>query len=711
MSLRSYRIQLFALLCCMVYGSLVRSQQGNIWYFGNFAGVSFNQSPPAVLTDGQLNTQEGTSVICDDNGNLLFYTNGRVVFNRNHDLMLNGAGLAGHVSSYQSCVIIPWPGNPGKYYIITADAWENNGFNGYHYTEVDMSLDNGFGGVTGNKNVLLTAPSSERLAAIKSADNSAYWIITNQWGSNIFRSFKVDCNGINTTPVVSAVGRPMTDDTYCNIGTLRVSPDGKHVIQTQVKGRLQSNPTNEYAQLFDFNDVTGQLSNPILIPLINDGYYFGAEFSPDSKLLYLVNPYSKSIHQLDITSGDITTILSSKTVLPGTNELCGAAIGADQKIYLTTGGPSLHVINQPNVKGMGCNLVFDQQKLSGGSKLTLPNIVPNLYAERPVNFTFQLIGACTGSIQFNAVTQMPGLVFQWDFGDGNTGSGINPVHTYSDANGEYLVKLTATNSANCVYEIISKRVRPSGEQVAAGFGIIADCGTLRVQISDSAETGNGQANYSWDFGDGNTSTLQSPVHQYTTNGTFMIRQIISSFSGCVSDTMDLIVDFTKPVISAGPDILVTNIQPIQLNATGASTYQWKPALYLDNPNIGNPVMKARDAVTYVVTGTNSGGCSNTDTLRVTIKENEIIEVPNAFVPLGTKNPVLRPVLRLVKGLNYFQVYNRWGQMVFSTKTIGHGWDGTFNGLPQPSGAYVWVLEAVDARGTIVRKKGSSLLIR
>jgi gliding motility-associated-like protein len=66
---------------------------------------------------------------------------------------------------------------------------------------------------------------------------------------------------------------------------------------------------------------------------------------------------------------------------------------------------------------------------------------------------------------------------------------------------------------------------------------------------------------------------------------------------------------------------------------------------------------------------------------------------------------------LVKGLNYFQVYNRWGQMVFATKTIGHGWDGTFNGLPQPSGAYVWVLEAVDARGTIVRKKGSSLLIR
>jgi gliding motility-associated-like protein len=88
-----------------------------------------------------------------------------------------------------------------------------------------------------------------------------------------------------------------------------------------------------------------------------------------------------------------------------------------------------------------------------------------------------------------------------------------------------------------------------------------------------------------------------------------------------------------------------------------------------------------------------------------------IAVPNAFRPGGTHNPVLRPILRLAKGLNYFQVYNRWGQMVFSTKTIGQGWDGTFKGLPQPNGTYVWLLEAIDADGKIVRKRGSSVLIR
>jgi gliding motility-associated-like protein len=122
-------------------------------------------------------------------------------------------------------------------------------------------------------------------------------------------------------------------------------------------------------------------------------------------------------------------------------------------------------------------------------------------------------------------------------------------------------------------------------------------------------------------------------------------------------------------------------------------------------------MKARDAITYVVKGTNAAGCTDTDTLEVTISATPVIAVPNAFRPGGTSNPVLRPVLRLAKGLSFFQVYNRWGQMVFSTKTVGEGWDGNYKGLPQPSGAYVWMLEAIDGQGNIVRLRGSSILIR
>lgn len=697
-------------LCCLLFGGTLRAQQGNVWYFGNFAGLSFNTVPPSALGDGQLNSLEGTSAICDENGNVLFYTNGLTVFNRNHDLMLNGANLKGHPSTYQSSVIIPKPGSTIIYYIFTADAWENNGAGGYCYSEVDMTLDGGMGGITGNKNIFLSGPSSERLTAIRAADNNSYWIITNEWNSNIFRSYKVDCNGVNTTPVVSTLGRVMNEDTYCNIGALRVSPDAKMIIQTNVKGRTQSNPTNEYAQLFDFDYVTGRLSNARLIPLTNDGYYFGAEFSPDSKLLYIVNTFKSAVHQFDVSSGNIATIMASKTILTGANEMAGIATGADQKLYLTTGQASLHVINQPNVAGAGCNLALRQVILNTGGKLALPNIVPNLYVNKPVDFTFQLIGSCTGTIQFNGVAQIPGVTLNWDFGDGNTGTGASPLHTYSNPNSEYTVKLTAINTGGCVYEVVSKKLRPSGEPVQANFGISAQCETAVVKFTDSSKTSTGQISYRWEFGDGNVSGASSPTHQYAANGVYNVRLIVSSSTGCTADTIERVVDISRPIVNAGPDVEVSTIDPIQLNASGATRYEWNPPTYLDNSKIANPLMKAWDDIVYEVKGYNAAGCSDVDSLIVTIKTSPVITVPNAFRP-GSRNAVLRPVLRMAKGLNYFYVYNRWGQMVFSTKTIGEGWDGTYKGVIQSSGTYVWLLEAVDSNGNLVRLRGSSILIR
>lgn len=697
-----------------MYAAVLKSQQGNIWYFGNFAGVSFNTSPPTILTDNQITNLEGMSVMSDENGQLLFYTDGRQVLNRNHDPMLNGTGLNGHPSSYQSSVIIPKPGSTSIYYIFTADSWEGNGIKGYCYSEVDMSLAGGLGGITATKNVLLSGPSSERLTAIRAADMRSYWIITNEWNSNIFRAYKVDCNGVNTTPVVSVTGKAMNEDTYCNIGAMRISPDGKYLVQTNVKGRATATPTNEYFQIFDFDDVTGQITNDRLLTLTNDGYYFGAEFSPDSRLLYVVNPYKGAVHQFDVTLGSAAAIQASKQIMPVTGinfSLTGISLGPDQKIYMTAGEPALHVINQPNVPGPGCDIVSKQQPLSRSSNLTLPNIIPNLYVNRPLDFTFQLQGTCNGEVQFTASVQIPGVTLLWEFGDSNTGTGANVTHTYADPNAEYLVKLTATDALNCVREVVSKRVRPSGEQVIANFGADVNCPLLRVQFSDSSQTGTGQATYLWDFGDGNTSTEQHPLHIYTVHAPYTVTLTVSTSTGCVTDVKTMLVDFSEPVVNAGPDVLVTTTQPIQLNATGADTYEWKPALYLDNPKVPNPFMKARSDVTYVVTGSNVGGCSSSDTLKVTVGTIKVIEVPNAFRPSGRSNPVLRPILREVKSLNYFQVYNRWGQMIFSTNTIGHGWDGTVKGIPQPTGAYVWVLEAVDVDGNIVRKRGSSLLIR
>ena len=130
--------------------------EANIWYFGENAGLDFNNSNPIPLLDGQLNSEEGSTVMSDVNGELLFYTDGVTVWNKQHQVMLNGNGLNGHQSSFQSSIIIPKPANTDIYYIFTTDSDVNS--KGLQYSEVDMSLDNGLGLITSVKNRLLHTP-------------------------------------------------------------------------------------------------------------------------------------------------------------------------------------------------------------------------------------------------------------------------------------------------------------------------------------------------------------------------------------------------------------------------------------------------------------------------------------------------------------------------------------------------------------------------
>jgi PKD repeat protein len=709
---RKLRLLVTVAALVLIYPTL-EAQQGNQWYFGHLAGLNFNTNPTAALFDGQLNTLEGTSSVSDENGNILFYSDGTQVWNRNGDPMPNGGGLKGHVSSFQNSIIVPQPGNANIFYLFTTDAIENNGGNGYNYSIVDMTKDNGFGDIT-TKNVLLSGPSSERITAITGSDYKSYWVITNEYNSNIFRAYKIDCIGLNPNPVVSTVGRVMNESIYSNIGVMRVSGDGKLLLQTNAHGRPLTTPTDEFVQLFDFNNATGQITNPREIPLTNDGYYWGGEFSPDSKMLYLVNPFSKAVHQFDLSSGNIATIISSKQILPVTDgSLAAIAMGPDQKLYLATGGRSyLHVINDPNNPGTSCSLVLKQQQLSPrNAQLGLPNFNPNFFVNRPADFTYQSQGGCNGLIQFTSQVKVANATLLWDFGDGQNSVAANPSHQYADIRTPYLVKLTVDDNSSCFHQVVSKQVIPSGGTLDAAFTSTVSCDQLLVNFFDSTQSTSNALSYNWDFGDGNVSTDQNPVHIYTSPASYVARLIVTAFNGCMRDTFAKTIRLIPPVINAGPDVQVVSSSPVQLQATGGVTYHWSPATYLSDPDIANPIMSAKDDITYVVTGSDAQGCSAKDTLNVTVVKNLLVEVPNAFDPKNTANRYLRPLLRLVDHINYFKVYNRWGQLVFETKEMGKGWDGTLSGQLQPAGMYVWMIEVVDYNNNVIRKKGTSVLVR
>ncbi len=171
----------FFLVISLLSLYVTSQNEASNWFFGENAGISFDLDTNTITKsfDGQLNTREGCSSISDDNGNLLFYTDGLNVWNKNHSIMSNGFGLNGDESSTQSAIIVPKPNNPNIYYVFTVDDRERDGFTyGLNYSEIDMSLDSGLGSVT-VKNVNLLAASSEKITAVlKDCITEAVWVVT-----------------------------------------------------------------------------------------------------------------------------------------------------------------------------------------------------------------------------------------------------------------------------------------------------------------------------------------------------------------------------------------------------------------------------------------------------------------------------------------------------------------------------------------------------
>lgn len=189
----------------------------------------------------------------------------------------------------------------------------------------------------------------------------------------------------------------------------------------------------------------------------------------------------------------------------------------------------------------------------------------------------------------------------------------------------------------------------------------------------------------------------------------------------LKDTFHIVVT-PKVIVNAGHDTSVIANQPLQLSAfvnNSAENYSWlwlPPATNLNNTNISDPTAQLSsniDSVRYVVRATNTIGCYGEDDIVVHVfKTGPEIFVPSAFTPNGDgRNDILKPIPVGIAKLDYFRVYSRWGQLLYSSSIIGNGWDGTLNGTQQPSGTYVYSTQGKDYKGGIVFRKGTVVLIR
>ncbi len=686
------------------------TQQFNTWYFGRAAGLSFNPggiTTPHAITDGVNSSYEGNSGICDNDGNILFYTNGETVYNRIHQVMLNGNGLMGHQSAAQSSIIVPLPNSDSIYYIFTTDAVEDYFANGYRYSIVNMSHDGDKGEVI-KKNILLNPSCTERLTAVRHANGIDVWIVGNERNSNVFKCWLLTCNGLQTTPVVSTIGIVLNNQ---DLGVMKASPDGKFICQTNY-----ADVAGNFFQLFDFDNATGIISNPKTISNTTTSY-FDCEFSPDSKLLYVTRVFEEFIDQFEVSSGSsAASVNTTRVSIPATYGFYGIQPGPEGKIYLNRYKTKLSVLNNPDIKGTGCNFVLDQVDLAGRSGvLGLPNAINDEPWDPYNNFTYHVTDTCKGTIQFTAFTNLNGAVqWSWDFGDGTTSNLQNPLHTFLSSNKIYNVKLVIESPSVCGHISKGKYIAAGGTLSNADFDFVPKCDSGYVRfVNRSSIYPDKAVSYEWDFGDAETSGEKDPIHVYANSGIFAVKLKIETGLSCLDDSTSKSLDLQQLDIHAFPENTQIDVgQTVQLGVTGGGThFKWTPSMWLSNTTIDDPVATPLDNITYKVVVTNDAGCVDEDSVSIKVAAPNNIYVPSAFTPNGDgKNDVFKPYLGTNFILLNFTIYNRWGEKIFTAKN-NNGWNGTLNGQDQNSGVYIWTLDARDRQGTLINKKGTVVLIR
>lgn len=519
--------------------SFLYAQRANYWYFGSRAGINFTSRGPVALSNGRTSNLEGCATMSDFNGNLLFYTDGVTVWNKNHQIMQNGSGLAGGSSSCQSSIVIPLPENDSIYLIFTAP--ENESFRSENYcmNVVNVNLNGGLGAIT-QKNFVFERRATERITAVSHANGIDFWIITNERGANIFRSYLVTKNGVDfTNPTISRLGRTIREqDTR---GMLKASPDGKFIIQTA----WLANPVLA-PQLMKFDATTGRISDPIIINFLGA---YGVAFSPNSSKLYL-STSGFELSQYDLQrSYDSLNLNSSKfNYIPKGGGLLGdLSLGPDGKIYTTRFGLAyLSGFQFPDSFGTGASYNDTLVVLSPGTsgQMGLPNFYNNISLPPAITISAKQTGCLTYKFKFNA--SFNGFSsFNWSFGDGKASTDSFPTHTYKRTSESFTVQFNF-KSKDGNYDItVEKKITLSPIPVVDFTANTNGCFKDTVQFKSTVAVSNGAVNYLWQLGDGSTSIAPNLLKRYADTGTFITKLFIKDSLGCASDTITKTVTVNK----------------------------------------------------------------------------------------------------------------------------------------------------------------------
>lgn len=570
-------------------GNCNLSGLNNHWVFNNLSMDFSNGNPVAGPSPITNTSQESTTGISDPDGNLLFFSDGLQVWDRNQNVMPNGSGLMGNVSATQSALAVPFPGNPNRYYLFTSPAIENNFESGVRYSIIDMTLNGGMGDVLPNaKNVPVRDNVCEKLSGTFHANGHDVWITMSHHSNNTFYTYLLSAQGLSSTPVVSV----LNTDEQLGVGAVKFSPDGNKMA-TGTTGWPRT------ILLADFNRQTGEFMNvqTISISTANNSQPYSLEFSPDNSKLYLAFYSPHEIWQYDLAAGNLAAIAASKYVVASGNhgQMCR---GNNGRIYMSAGqSGKMDYIANPNLAGAACAYTVGTISAGplGNTAFSIPNMIQGLgQAYVPsVSGKAALCPGEQGTYTVPYLTDDQSVV--WAYSGPGTFTPNGASATLSNLNGTGSISITVTGNCGITHDTLHvASVAP--QQVSLGNDTSL-CGDLYLLPQPSFPQ------YLW-----STGSIASSI-MGTSPGTYWVQT--KDANGCID--RDTIVLSGSPInpIHLGADTSLCGGNTILLNAgAGYDGYLWQ------NGSTGQTFTVTQPG-TYWVTATDSCG-ADTDSLTVTL---------------------------------------------------------------------------------------------
>ncbi|MCC6690041.1 MAG: gliding motility-associated C-terminal domain-containing protein, partial [Bacteroidia bacterium] len=296
-----------------------------------------------------------------------------------------------------------------------------------------------------------------------------------------------------------------------------------------------------------------------------------------------------------------------------------------------------------------------------------------------------------GSVTITVAGGKPGYTYSWSGPGTFSSTAQNIANLYS---GKYPVTITDANGCTkldtAVVSAITNVVASAGKDTSfcQGASVVLDASKTLSAVT-----------YKW-FQLPVMTKISDSIVTTVTPPTGTTNYLLVAVNGACSDTDTVaIVANATPIVSAGTGQTIFPLQSITIGgsptttASGA-TYSWKPAADLTDSLAANPDATPLATTLYTVVVRDANGCSASDTVRITVVPEIIFT--NGITPNGDgKNEtwIIDNIYKFPKCL--VEIYNRWGDQIFTSVGYGTPWDGKYKGKDLPVGTYYYVIKLND----------------